>query len=179
MGLGYCGGGGNCAGSCAGVGCVLLRRRLRKPIFRGHRMVSPSCSHASRNIASLSCIQSAYSPPYMASAQRWQRQSRVVYAGGVLAGQGRAGPPRWRRTFQTIEPQLIQRCHHVIHRYGQLHVVLKDLPQRARGGHQLHTTPSGAPSGYEIVEHGPPSLATSDTHGSSRSSVQLPPSAIP
>ena len=91
MRLAYCGGGGTCPGNCAGagVGCVFLRRRLRKPIFRGHRMAWPSCSHASWNIASLSCTQSAYSPQYMASAQRWQRLSRVSLQGGFLAGQGR------------------------------------------------------------------------------------------
>ena len=151
MRLVYCGGGGICPGNCAGagVGCVFLRRRLRKPIFRGHRMASPSSSHASWNIASLSCTQSAYSPPYMASAQRWQRLSRVFYAGRVF-GRARQEDHDWRRTFQAIESQLIQRCHHVIYRnVRQLHVVLEDLPQRARGGHRLHTTPSGAPSsGY-------------------------------
>ena len=64
--------------------------------------------------------------------------------------QGKAATPRWRRTSQAIKPQLIQRCHHVIYRnVRQLHVVLEDLAQRARGGHQLHTTPGGAPSsGY-------------------------------
>ena len=51
-------------------------------------MAWPSCSHASWNIASLSCTQSAYSPPYMASAQQWQRLSWVFYAGWVF---GRAG----------------------------------------------------------------------------------------
>ena len=94
MRLAYCGGGGTCPGNCpgncagAGVGCVFLRRRLRKPVFRGHRMAWPSCSHASWNIASLSCTQSAYSPPYMASAQKWQRLSWVFYAGRNF---GRAG----------------------------------------------------------------------------------------
>ena len=98
MRLAYCGGGGTCPGSCpancagARVGCVFLRRRLRKPIFRGHRMAWPSCSHASWNIASLSCTQSAYSPPYMASAQRWQRLSRV--SAGRVFWQGKAGRPR-------------------------------------------------------------------------------------
>jgi hypothetical protein len=58
----YCGGGG---GDCAGgmpscVPAVLMRRRLRKPIFRGKRMASPSCSHATWKSASLSLTQSAY-----------------------------------------------------------------------------------------------------------------------
>jgi hypothetical protein len=58
----YCGdGGANCAGDGAGCGCVLPRRRLRKPIFRGQEMAWPRSSHDALNASSVRSTQSVCS----------------------------------------------------------------------------------------------------------------------
>jgi len=62
------GGDSECAGAGAGctAACVLRRKRLRKPNFRGSRIASPNNPHASWNMSSLSTLQSAYGHPVSA-----------------------------------------------------------------------------------------------------------------
>jgi hypothetical protein len=74
----------DCAdGSPACASIVLLRRRVRKPIFRGNRMASPSCSHVTWKSTSLSFVQSAYT--HVATPhQLWCGGQPVMYRGWGL-----------------------------------------------------------------------------------------------